>query len=179
MLLGHNEIIKFYALLSSHESTNIKTGQRIISKQIMLIKLELKCRKIQKQGKEHFTSATCFRHAIGCELWLLNNHIYIQSEWTCCSINAYKFVVRWKFIQVKSTHPYFFLQLASPGPSPKKKNPPKNDLYGFPNMVGFFQSYFWETNDLLFNISFPFNLDYENKCIGLYKNDIILFIYML
>lgn len=45
MLLGHNKINKFYALLSSHESTNIKTGQRIINKQIMHIQLELNAEK--------------------------------------------------------------------------------------------------------------------------------------
>lgn len=49
----------------------------------------------------------------------------------------------------------------------------------FQKWWAFFRVTFGKQMILLFNISFPFNLDYENECIGLYKNDIILFIYML
>lgn len=45
-------------------------------------------------------------------------------------------------------HPCNFFTTAPPFPQEKKT--PKNDLYVFPNMVGFFHSYFWEPSDIAF-----------------------------
>lgn len=125
-------------------------------------------------------SAMRFRRAIRCELWLLNNHNYIQSDWTCCSINAYNFVVRYGDLYRLKVHIHIFFTIGLPRPYPQeKKTHQRMTCMDFQIWWAFFRVTFGKQMILLFNISFPFNLHYENECIGLYKNDIILFIYML
>lgn len=65
-LLGHDEILKFYALFLSQQNTNLKlTRQYFIYKQNMHIKQEINKQKL-RQRKQYYSLATIFRCEFGC-----------------------------------------------------------------------------------------------------------------